>query len=373
MPLLSIIIPTKDRYDTLIPVVQTLLSYIPGYDYEIVIQDNSTAKSMQSDLILLFNDARVKYFYCPERMSIVENTVTAIKNAIGDYLCFIGDDDLVAPYIIEETQKLRSSGLDCLIHPPAYYWWSTVEFKKIDRYRHKSAFWLPKLSTTELLNGPKELKHLLHNGAISYYQMPRFYHGIVSRRALQAIYKHTGTFVPGSSPDMALSIALSMVMECYLKSNRPITVFGASRGSGGGLTAERIHHGRIQDQKHLPKYTMENWHFRLPKYWSEYTIYPQTTMEVLKAFGRPNRLNFIALYASIKVNEPWLWSMTWPLTKSYLRLSPNRWLSFATFITKRYIGKLFRETQSLFGLRPFDVIDCFSLDDCMKELNRRYG
>lgn len=373
MPLLSIIIPTKDRYATLLPVVQALLSYVPGHDYEIVIQDNSTPGQIPADLRLNLNDSRIRYFHHSEHMSIVQNTIAAIENASGDYLCFIGDDDLVAPYIIEETLKLRDSGLDCLTHPPAYYWWNNVEFITVDRYHHKSAFWLPRSTTPEFLNGPTELEHMLNNGAVSYYRMPRFYHGIVSRRVLQAVYEHTGTFVPGSSPDMALSVALALVTNRYLQSDRPNTVFGASRGSGGGLTAARRHHGRIEDQVHLPKKTIENWDSQLPRYWSEYTIYPQTTQEVLKAFGQPSNLDFTALYGSIIINEPWLWPMTWPLAKYHLGFSPNRWWRFVVIAAKRYIGKAYRGMQSTLGRRPYDVVDCHSLDDCMRELNRRYG
>jgi hypothetical protein len=373
MPLLSIIIPTKNRYATLLPVVKAILSYVPGYDYEIVIQDNSSFNHIPTDIKFQLNDSRISYFHRSELMSIVDNTNAAIDNASGDYLCFIGDDDLVAPYIIEETLKLRDSGLDCLIHSPAYYWWSTVEFVSVDRYRHKCALWLPKSRTTEFLYGHTELEHMLKNGAVSYYRMPRFYHGIVSRQLLQSIYKNTGTFVPGSSPDMALSVALALITNRYLQSNRPVTVFGASKDSGGGLTAAKLHHGRIEDQVHLPKTTIDNWDPQLPRYWSEYTIYPQTTQEVFKAFGRPSNLDFTALYASIMVNEPWLWSMTWPLAKRHFGFSPKYWGYFAAIAAKRFAGRAYRGLQSMLGRRPYDVVDCPSLDDCMRELNLRFS
>lgn len=373
MPLLSIIIPTKDRYSTLLPVVKALLSNVQGHDYEIVIQDNSSIGQIPTDLPLHFNDPRVKYFHLTEQISIVDNTIAAIENASGDYLCFIGDDDLVAPYVLEETMRLRTSGLDCLIHTPAYYWWNTVEFITVDRYRHKSAFWLPKTATADYLNAPTELAHMLSNGAVSYYRLPRFYHGIVSRQALQAIYKQTGTFIPGSSPDMALSVALALVMNRYLQSDRPVTVFGASRGSGGGLTAAKRHHGRIEDQAHMPKNTIKRWDSQIPRYFSEYTIYAQTTQEVFEAFGRTSNLDFPALYASIFVNESEIWSMTWPLAKFHFNYSPSHWCRFAAITTKRLIGKAYRGVQAMLGRRPYDVIDCPSLDDCMRELNQRFG
>lgn len=373
MPLLSIIIPTKDRYATLLPVVKALLFHVPGYDYEIVIQDNSTVGQALLDLQLQLGDPRVKYFHRPERLSIVENTVAAIENATGDYLCFIGDDDLVAPYVVEETRKLHESGLDCLIHTPAYYWWGSVEFITMDRYRRKYAFWLPKSMVAEELDASAELEHMLRNGAVSYYRLPRFYHGIVSRRTLQLIYERTGTFCPGSSPDMAFSVALGLVTNRYLHSERPVTVFGASRDSCGGQTAARRHHGRLEAQAHLPSNIVERWDERLPRYWSEYTAYPQTVKEVFDAFGSHNELDFAALYASILVNEPWLWSMTWPLARRHFGRSPSYWGRFASIAAKRFVGKTYRRLQSMVGSRPYDVANCLTVDDCMRELDRRYG
>lgn len=373
MPLLSIIIPTKDRYETLLPVTEAILSHVLEQDYEIVIHDNSTQNRTAPELELLSRDPRVKYFYRADRMSVVENTIAAIDRAAGDYLCFIGDDDFVAPYLIEEVRNLQASGLDCLIHPPAYYWWGSVDFFKSDRYRRKFALWLPKALARGVLSASRELDHVLRNGAVSYYRLPRFYHGIVSRRALQSILDRTGSYCPGSSPDLAFSLALALVIKSYLLCDRPVTVFGASRGSCGGLTAARKHHGRLEEQAHLPKSTIERWDVRLPRYWSEYTIYPQTAKEVFDAFGSTHELDFAALYASILINEPWLWSMTWPLAWRYFGSSIKRWSRFGLVATKRLAGRTYRWLQSVAGKRPYVLEDCRSIAECMVALDRKYG
>ena len=41
MPLLSIVIPTKNRYEYLFPVLDASIQYIAGSDYEIVVQYNT--------------------------------------------------------------------------------------------------------------------------------------------------------------------------------------------------------------------------------------------------------------------------------------------------------------------------------------------
>ena len=63
-PLLSIIIPTKDRYSTLFPVVDMILAYNLNSQIEIVIQDNSTDNEEAQNFIqskLGFKN--LKYFY----------------------------------------------------------------------------------------------------------------------------------------------------------------------------------------------------------------------------------------------------------------------------------------------------------------------
>ena len=252
MILLSIVIPTKNRYNTLIPVINLIIKSIPSLDYEIIIQDNSVANSQPEELSQVINNSRVRYFYNPIPVSVSENTNKALENAKGEYVCFIGDDDIVIPAIIDEVRKLKKDGGECLIYPPCYYWWDTVQFVNKDRFKKNQALWLPAVSRRRLLNSSSELQRVLSNGGVSYYQLPRLYHGIV-RKVLDRIYKRSFTYVIGASPDMSLAVSIAMEVETYSLIDFPLTVFGSSRGSGGGLTAERKHHGAIEEQEFLPK------------------------------------------------------------------------------------------------------------------------
>lgn len=374
-PLLSIIIPTKDRYETLIPVVKGLLSQISDSDFEVVIRDNSANNYGAAEALGVGTDTRLRYFYESNPVSIVDNTVAAIEQASGRFLCFIGDDDIVAPYIVDETRRLSLSKYECLAHTPAYYWWPSVEFAKSDFYKRKCALWAPHLGLTawETLDAAKQRAHTLRNGSVSYYKLPRFYHGIVSRRVLDEIKQRTGTYVPGASPDMAFAMAISLVIDKYLYTAYPITIFGASRGSGGGRTVERSHHGRLENQVHLPKKTISQWDTRLPRYWSEYTIYPQTVQEVLGAFASTDMQDFISLYASIFVNEPWLTRMTWPFVRSTCGASPSKWSRFFTMFARRLVGRAYRAMSASWAARPYDVVICADVKACMLELERRYS
>ena len=103
--LLSIAIPTRNRYQTMIPVLKSLIS-IPSDKFEIVVHDNSDDNSEISDFLKNINDSRIKYFVSKNKMSQSENFNQVVYNCIGDYICLIGDDDFVLPTIINFTLKI---------------------------------------------------------------------------------------------------------------------------------------------------------------------------------------------------------------------------------------------------------------------------
>lgn len=314
-PLLSLLIPTKNRYETLVPIVREIAGRVGDDRLEIVVCDNSSVRELEGIEQLADADPRISYHNVEGNISIVDNTERGIALCRGEYLCFIGDDDLVSPHIMGVVDWLKRQDGDCLIYPPARYWWSSVRFAKESRYQRPGVFWLPKDRDggVERLDSATELDAVLARGGVGYMNLPRLYHGIASRRSVERILEKFGRSVPGSSPDMALSIALALTNERYLSIDYPVTVFGASRNSGGGLTAARQHHGRIEDQKHMPRDMIDNWDPRLPRIFSEQIIHPQTIHEVMSRAGRASGLSYPTLYGSLLAYEPHIFGHLWPI------------------------------------------------------------
>jgi glycosyltransferase involved in cell wall biosynthesis len=372
-PLVSIIIPTKDRHATLLPVVAALLAQIVGKKYEIVVQDNSADNSAERMLSELPNARHVIYRHEPLPVSIVENTERAIRASRGTYLIFIGDDDLVSPYICEVADFMDSCGITCLTYPAAYYWWSSVNFVTPTPFHRAQALWLPKVRGLGLQKriAKHVLDYTLANGAVSLFDLPRFYHGVVRRDVLDAIHARTGTYVAGASPDMAFSLALAMVVDEFWHVDFPVSVYGASRGSGGGRTAEKKHHGRIEEQRHLPLATIDGWDSRIPRVWSEQTIYSQTACEVLAAFGRPDTLRYEALYASMLVNERYLSSWFRPLMGRYCLEKPGNVFRLLRSVGRKVIGRTIRSIKARTGTMNFDVIGAEDVGAVMTLLSQQ--
>lgn len=356
-PLLSILIPTKNRYETLLPVVTEIAARISDPRLQIVICDNSLPRQSSIDALLI-SDPRIEYIYSKEDISIVENTERGIDICQGEYICFIGDDDLVSPHIMEVVDWLKDSGQDCLIYPPARYWWSTVSFAKETRYSHPGAFWLPKAhdGTVRQLDAAAELDRVLARGGVAYMDLPRLYHGIASQRAIYRMMERFGRAVPGSSPDMALCVALALTNEHYLSIDYPVTVFGASRNSGGGWTAAKKHHGQIADQKHLPGNILDNWNGNLPKIWTEQIIYPQTIYEVMSQGNYKIDISYPTTYASIIAYEPHIIPDLLPVIARYITNHPLHIPRITVQTALKIAGRMRIALSNRTGIgMPFDL------------------
>jgi hypothetical protein len=373
-PVLSILIPTKERYETLETVVSEITARIPDEGLEIAVCDNSVVPNEAAITRVVGSDRRVSYSHCADELSIVENTERGIGLCRGRYVCFIGDDDLVSPHIVAIAQWLEHKGADCLIYPPARFWWKSVSFAKSSRYQQPGAFWLPtsRGGAVKTLDSQVELDAVFKRGGVAYGDLPRLYHGLVSQRALSRVHDMFGRHVPGSSPDMALCLALALTTPRYLSMDYPVTVFGASRNSGGGLTAARKHFGRIEDQAIFPCDMLEMWDSRLPRVFSEQIIYPQTIHEVLSRAKQENRLSIPTLYASLIAYEPHIFSYLWPVLKDYLSENPARLVLLAKQLALKGAGRLRTELRNRIGVdMPFELSvlpDPAAVMDCLMKL-----
>jgi hypothetical protein len=370
-PILSLLIPTKDRYETLGVVIKEIANNVKDPRLEIVVCDNSLNPDGEKVSWIKRFDARIKYRHSSEKLSMVDNTERGIELCSGEYICFIGDDDLVSPHIISIVEWLKNQESECLIYPPARYWWSGVVFAKESRYQRPGAFWLPwdRDGSVKSHDSVVELDAVLARGGVAYMELPRLYHGIVARRAIDRISNRFGRYVPGSSPDMALSVALALTTESYLSIDYPVTVFGASRNSGGGLTAARRHFGRIEDQRILPRDILDNWDARLPRVWSEQVIYPQTIHEIFLRGGVENRLSYSTLYGSLIAYEPHILRHLLPVVARYIAERPSRIAPVLGKIAIKIAGRVRTSLRHKTGLgMRFDLHDFPSVAGAMQFL-----
>lgn len=373
-PLLSIAIPTKNRYKTLCGTLNAMLSEFDD-SVEFIICDNSDDNSsfISIDGINIINDKRVKYLYEERKLSIVDNTEIALSHCNGVFVTFIGDDDLVSPVIVEYLKSIIDSEIDAVSYPGAYYWWPDVLFSKKSYYNQPGAFWFPQVTDTiTTVESKIALTNLLDGGGVSIGTLPKLYHGVIRSSVLQELKLRAGKYVLGASPDMALAVGLALLGVSTHIISTPLTVYGASKNSGGGWTAENKHHGNIQDQQHIPQFTKDHWSKFLPPVWSEQTIYPQTIFEVYMAFQKECRLNLDAFYASMFVNEKHLRSISNPYVIKYYKNNKRNIIPFSSHLLKKFLGRLKRYLETALKKRKFEVYHSFTLKDVLSFLKNRH-
>lgn len=289
--LLSIVIPTKNRYTYLLSFIE-LCATFSNRDFELVIQDNSDDNREILEYLSKGAYDFVAYHYDPSPLSMSENSELAVQHAQGRYICFMGDDDLLSEKLVDFVAYMEQKDIDSAIFQLAQYNWPGVVHKA---HRFPNLVIYAFDGQMRRINVKREYRRLLRTGAVSLEHMPQLYHGVVRRTVLDQVYAACGTYFPGPSPDMAVSVALSQFVKKHVRFNVPLISSGASPKSSAGLGARHMHKGELKSVSFLPKDIEEKWDERIPRVWTGPTIYAQSTFEALKASGREKdigRFNF---------------------------------------------------------------------------------
>ena len=275
--LLSIVVPTKNRY----PYLFELLELIESFHLdrvEVVIQDNNEDNK---EILEYFKSwggkpSYITYDWHKESISVSLNSDYAVLNSHGEYICFIGDDDGFCPQIIDAVKFMKEYGVDALLSSVTFYNWPDYYDPSIFKL-YSSIQFVKGSGKLYKINPLKELENCIYHGFDGLYRMPHAYQSIVSRSIMDKLYSIYGTYFPGPSPDMANAVALSLLEPKTYYFDGPIVVSGQSRSVGGGerlLKSNKLK--RIDEVSHLPKNIHECWNPKLPIYWCADTIWPQS-------------------------------------------------------------------------------------------------
>lgn len=307
IPLLSIVMPTKDRYVYLENFVNSFVAF-ESTEIELIIQDNSDIQSIEFlSFLKKIDDIRIKYFYRNGWLSVVENCDLGIDAASGEYVCMLGDDDgMLFKVSLDIIKYSIKNKYDAVIVNKAEYYWPDTSHAVWKDLLAGNVFYKNYSFQTKRISIENELLNVLKEGAASTLRsLPRVYHGFVKKESLNKLKAISGSFFPGPSPDMANAIALARVIENLVEVDAPSVISGHSKKSTGGMGGEKKHHGRIEDQLHLPKDTSRLWSNKIPKFWSGATIYAESAKEALVRTNTPShfKLNYSYLWAFCLVFE----------------------------------------------------------------------
>lgn len=297
---LSIVIPTKNRYDYLFGCLNSLSFLNPDFT-EIVVQDNSDCNDLFLNFIKSSPLSNLKYFYNKESIPISQNSDLAISNSVGEYICYIGDDDSVHSIIEDIVLLLSKYGIDACSTGMSGYYWPDVDLS--NNFRPYFHFKKSENNFVKVVDTKSELKKCLSSGMQHLNKLPRVYHSLLSRSVLDKIYTQFGTFFPGPSPDMANACASCLFIDNHIFVDLPIVLSGTGYQSVAGMSIRGEHKGNLDSVKHLTSDVDSIWPSFIPKLWSAYTIWPVSAICVLPPIYL-KLLNTTPLYTRLLLKHP---------------------------------------------------------------------
>ena len=112
-PLISVFVPTKNRYQFL----KNLITLIESYHderIELVIHDNTENNSEILEYMKGQQYLSTEYYHDGSFLTMSQNSDLAFSYCKGEYVCMIGDDDAVCRNIGDCAQWMLENDIDAL-------------------------------------------------------------------------------------------------------------------------------------------------------------------------------------------------------------------------------------------------------------------
>jgi glycosyltransferase involved in cell wall biosynthesis len=225
-PLISLIIPTRERADTLAFTLATALDQT-SRDYEVIVSDNASEDDTRT-VVERCSDPRVRYFNTGCRLSMCDNYEFALEQAVGEYVIIIGDDDAVMPGALDKlVARMRTA-----LAPVIYMWPLHVYDWPVENQPARVAHLSPTWPQTEV-DLKRKAKFVISMGGWKYYELPSPYHCAIPKKILDEIRVRTGRVFHSTQPDVFTAMALPALADRALNIGVTITLNGRSARSNG--------------------------------------------------------------------------------------------------------------------------------------------
>ncbi len=113
MPLVSVIMNVRNGASTLREALDSVLAQSFG-DWELIVWDDCSTDD-SAKIVAGYRDHRIRYFLSPDDTPLGRARTNAIRQATGDWLAFLDQDDVWLPFKLEKQLPLAEESV-CLIY-----------------------------------------------------------------------------------------------------------------------------------------------------------------------------------------------------------------------------------------------------------------
>lgn len=221
----NIIIPTRERADTLFHCLRTVVAQ----EYEnlrIIVSDNFSQDNTR-DVVDSFADPRIMYINTGKRVSMSHNWEFALSHVTDGWVTFLGDDDGMLPEALKRIEKIiKKTGMSAVTSIWKFYFWphSTDAQNQLT---------VPLSTGYEIRNGMEWLAKVM-KGEANYFDLPWVYTGgFVDIELINKAKNENGNFFCSMIPDAYSAVALASIVNQFVMVFEPACVMGVSTHSAG--------------------------------------------------------------------------------------------------------------------------------------------
>jgi len=232
-PLLSVIIPTRERAETLRYTLRTALDQ-RSPNFEVLVSDNFSQDNT-AQVVKSFSDPRLRVINPGQRLSMSDHWDFALLHARGDYILFIGDDDGIVPGALDQLEAsiLRTR---CLVYcwpRPIYNW-------PMDGKPANVVYLPPTTEPSEI--DLEDLARLAASTGGWNRFIPCMYHSAVAKSIPDSIREKTGRVFHSTQPDVFMSMAIPVFADKAIDVGYHVSAAGQSEKANSGINQRAGRH-----------------------------------------------------------------------------------------------------------------------------------
>jgi glycosyltransferase involved in cell wall biosynthesis len=223
----TIIIPTRERADTLYWCLKTLVEQ--NYEnLEILVSDNFSQDNTR-EVVDSFDDKRIRYINTGKSLDMSGNWEFALNHVtdLDSYIGFVGDDDSYLPHTINTLNNLLNAyEVDGITWASASFNWLNTKTDSFDPVFH-----IPVASNTLEVRDAKRWYKKLCQLNISVHQVMYVYGlGIAKFSLFKEVQQYYGgVFFRSAMPDMLACCLLTKNAKNYLYVDSVLSAWGSSK------------------------------------------------------------------------------------------------------------------------------------------------
>jgi glycosyltransferase involved in cell wall biosynthesis len=225
-PRFSVVIPTRERAQTLLCTLQTCLDQ-EFEDYEVVVCDNHSSPATRQ-VVEGFASPRVRYVRAPGPLAMSHNWELAVEHAAGEYVTVLGDDDGLLRHALRELDGLIAhTQAKAIRWSAAFYLWPTVALEGEGNYLA-----LPLSRELRTVDGATAISGVA-GFSDCYTTLPMIYNSVIHRDLIAELRARTGCVFANNCPDIYSGFTFAYLAGTYQSVDVPMSVAGLSGNSTG--------------------------------------------------------------------------------------------------------------------------------------------